>query len=76
MACHNYLSSHLTMIPGTEILLGIGFNYCIKSHNIKTTNNTFERLQEEVPCKYAFSLCPLEDNINCIPGLYIKSDYK
>ena len=76
MACHNYLPSHLPMLPGTENLLGLGFNYCIKSHKIKTTTNTFERLREEVRRKYPFSLCPPDDNNNYIPGLYIKSDYK
>ena len=76
MACHNYLPSLLPMQPGTEKLLGLGVNFCIKSHSIKTTTHTFERLCGEVRRKYAFSLRPPSDDDNYIPKLYIKSDYE
>ena len=45
MACHNLL--RLNHIPrGTNMLLGLGLNYCIKHDTFtKTTEHTFTRLR-------------------------------
>ena len=75
MACHNLLQ--LNSLPvGTNTLLGLNLNYCIKpSTTTKTTTKTFERLTEDIRRIYAFSQSPPDDD-EYIPKLYIKSDWR
>ena len=75
MACHNLLQ--INQLPvGTNTLLGLNLNYCIKSSTTtKTTAKTFERMTEDVRRIYAFSQSP-PDDADYIPTLYIKSDYR
>ena len=69
MACHNLLRDGLVLPAGTNGLLGLGLNYCIKSpHTRNTTKNTFSRLAEDVRRLYA--LRDAEDG-DWIPSLYI-----
>ena len=74
MACHNLLQSNPLPV-GTNTLLGLNLNYCIKpSTTTKTTTKTFDRMTEDIRRIYAFSQSPPDDS-DYIPKLYIKSDY-
>ena len=75
MTCHNLLQ--LNKLPvGTNTLLGLNLNYCIKSSTTtKTTAETFERMTEDVRRIYAFSQSPPND-ADYIPKLYIKSEWR
>lgn len=73
MACHVRLRDHPTP-KGTQSLLGLGLNYCIKEKINTTTEHTFTRLREDV--RRIFHLRGTEDDGDYIKSLYIKSDYK
>ena len=48
MACHNLLVTN-KLPAGTNSLLGLGLNYCIKSSTTTTTTSkTFNRLTEDI----------------------------
>ena len=74
LACHNYLTT-LPTPAGALPLLGLGLNFCISTHKIKTTIHTFDSLREDVRRKYHLQ-DSLENDGSYIPSLYIKSDYK
>ena len=75
MACHNLLQDN-PLPSGTNKLLGLGLNYCIRNPSTReTTKRTFNHLTEDVRRLYA--LRDVEnDEGNYIPSLYIKSDYR
>jgi len=76
MACHNLLPDGVVVPRGTNSLLGLGLNYCIKpslSNNINI-KHTFTRLKEDMRRLYA--LRDNEEEGGYIPSLYIKSKYK
>ena len=80
MACHNYLVNH-ELPRGTRDLLGLGLNYCITSHTIDTTADTFERFREDARRKYHLKQKPPQEKEDSygpsyIPQLYIKSEYE
>lgn len=74
MACHNLLRDGVSLPVGTNTLLGLGLNYCIKTpHTRKTTEHTFSRLAEDV--RRLYHLRDAMDG-DWIPSLYVKSGYK
>jgi hypothetical protein len=75
MACHNLLEKE-SLPVGTNLLLGLGLNYCIESSTAtQTTTKTFDRLNNDIRRIHAFKLKPPEDS-GYIPSLYIKSGYE